>query len=380
MCARSSSPIAGNPLSQSSPACREWYQRPPSSTRTAERTAAYLQLAESSHLMAKSPRRILLEHPLASSAPPRIAPTCAIHPGYGFLAENDHFAESPVVQESEFICPHSSRHGRRRGQVACKRPRLAKTGEGVPPSQLPKSRSKTRNRPTRRANRLPGPSIKAAAGGVGRGMRRGAQRRLAPRPVSKQAPEAETAFQGSNCLLENNFESAARRGGNHHRQSLQRLPPLSADCSCRDVTRQLVEESPSPPFETDPRGAVKPSSLIKPANTTPKPRVLPRDNPRTSTAARSTPSFRSITLSPIRSPGIDLSKTDFASPQAFPLSFRQKDVKADRPRDRSASTRRPAALHPLARPDPERRGALGLGVAGIRTVYAPIASRPNYDS
>ena len=93
----------------------------------------------------------------------------AIHPGYGFLAENANFAEVCETSDITFIGP-SSNHIRMMGEKDCARREMAAAGLPV----LPGSEGviRTMEEAQTVAGRIGYPvMIKAAAGGGGRGMR-----------------------------------------------------------------------------------------------------------------------------------------------------------------------------------------------------------------
>ena len=62
----------------------------------------------------------------------------AIHPGYGFLAENAHFAEVCRSCKIEFIGPSVAAMSAVGDKVACKK--LAKKGEGADGAGVGRSR------------------------------------------------------------------------------------------------------------------------------------------------------------------------------------------------------------------------------------------------
>src|SRR5947208_8654386 len=86
-------------------ACRELGIRTAVVYSTADKDAAYLKLADQAICIGNAPpSESYLNIPRIISAA-EISDVEAIHPGYGFLAENDHFAEICRSCKIEFIGP-----------------------------------------------------------------------------------------------------------------------------------------------------------------------------------------------------------------------------------------------------------------------------------
>src|SRR5213082_2906481 len=102
-------------------ACRELGVQTAVVYSTADRDAAYLQLADQAICIGDAPpAESYLNIPRIISAA-EIADVQAIHPGYGFLAENDHFAEVCRSCKIEFIGPPVSAMAAVGDKVACKK-------------------------------------------------------------------------------------------------------------------------------------------------------------------------------------------------------------------------------------------------------------------
>src|SRR5438046_5035897 len=133
-----------------------------------------------------------------------IADVQAIHTGYGFLAENDHFAEICRSCRIEFIGPPTKAMALVGDKVACKK--LAKKAKvpTVPGSDGAVDDEKVA---LRIAQEIEYPVIiKAAAGGGGRGMRV-AHNDVSLRAGFRQAQaEAENAFKDSTGYIEKYVE------------------------------------------------------------------------------------------------------------------------------------------------------------------------------
>src|SRR2546430_9472658 len=102
-------------------ACGELGTAPAVVYSTADKDAAYLKLADQAICIGDAPPgESYLNIPRIISAA-EIADVQAIHPGYGFLAENDHFAEVCRSCKIEFIGPPVKAMAAVGDKVACKR-------------------------------------------------------------------------------------------------------------------------------------------------------------------------------------------------------------------------------------------------------------------
>src|SRR5207248_3513391 len=176
-------------------ACRELGIQTAVVYSTADKDAAYLKLADQAICIGDAPPgESYLNIPRIISAA-EIADVQAIHPGYGFLAENDHFAEVCRSCKIEFIGPPVKAMAAVGDKVECQK--LAKRAKvpTVPGSDGAVDDEKIA---LRLASEIGYPVIiKAAAGGGGRGMRV-AHNDVSLRAGLKQAQaEAENAFKNS---------------------------------------------------------------------------------------------------------------------------------------------------------------------------------------
>lgn len=226
-------------------ACREMGVQTAVVYSNADRDAAYVKLADQAICIGSAaPADSYLNIPRIISAA-EITDVQAIHPGYGFLAENAHFAEICRSCKIEFIGPSVAAMAAVGDKVECKR--LAKKAK-VP--TVPGSDGAVDDERTALAiaNDIGYPVIiKAAAGGGGRGMR------LAHNEVSLRAgiaaaqAEAENAFKNSTVYLEKYIEHARHVEvqilADHHGNAVHLF---ERDCSLQRRHQKLVEESPSP--------------------------------------------------------------------------------------------------------------------------------------
>src|SRR3954467_7462946 len=212
---------------------------------TADKDAAYLQLADQSICIGNGPpSESYLNIPHIISAA-EIADVQAIHPGYGFLAENAHFAEVCRSCKIEFIGPPVKAMAAVGDKVACKK--LAKKSK-VPTVPGSDGGVEDEKHALNVANDIGYPVIiKASAGGGGRGMRV-AHNEVSLRAGLKQAAlEAENAFKDPTVYIEKYVEYgrhvevqviADQHGNACHL--------YERDCSMQRRHQKLVEESPCP--------------------------------------------------------------------------------------------------------------------------------------
>jgi acetyl-CoA carboxylase biotin carboxylase subunit len=226
-------------------ACREMGIQTAVVYSTADKEAAYLQLADQAICIGDGPPAdSYLNIPRIISAA-EIADVQAIHPGYGFLAENDHFAEICRSCKIEFIGPPVKAMAAVGDKVECKK--LAKKAR-VPTVPGSEGAVEDEKIALRIAQEIEYPVIiKAAAGGGGRGMRV-AHNDVSLRAGLKQAQaEAENAFKDSTVYIEKYVEFgrhievqilADNKGNTVHL--------WERDCTMQRRHQKLVEESPSP--------------------------------------------------------------------------------------------------------------------------------------
>lgn len=169
----------------------------------------------------------------------------AIHPGYGFLAENAHFAE--VCQECniKFIGP-TPNVIRSMGDKA--EARRTMKAAGVPITPGSEGLIEDEETALSEAARIGYPVlIKATAGGGGRGMRvaRNADELLGAYNTARS--EAETAFKNSGVYLERYIECPRHIEiqvlGDEHGNVVHLG---ERECSIQRRHQKLIEESPSP--------------------------------------------------------------------------------------------------------------------------------------
>ena len=177
-----------------------------------------------------------------------IADVDAIHPGYGFLSENAHFADVCESCNIRFIGP-SSRAMNALENKATSRMLAKKAGVPIPPGSDGLVESEQVALAT--AKRIGYPvMIKAIAGGGGRGMRAAHNDISLITGYHTARTEAEKAFGNSGVYIEKFIE-------NPHHIEFQILGDSRGnivhlgerDCSIQRRNQKVVEETPSPLIE-----------------------------------------------------------------------------------------------------------------------------------
>ena len=172
----------------------------------------------------------------------------AIHPGYGFLSENAHFAEVCENCNIRFIGPKSAAMNALEDK-ALSRELARKAGVPVPPGS--EGVIETEQEALKIAKKIGYPvMIKAVAGGGGRGMRTAHNDISLVKGYHTARSEAEKSFGNSGVYIEKFIE-------NPHHIEFQILGDSKGniihlgerDCSIQRRNQKLIEETPSPLLE-----------------------------------------------------------------------------------------------------------------------------------
>jgi len=169
----------------------------------------------------------------------------AIHPGYGFLAENPHFAEICESCQITFIGP-TPENMRLMGDKMVARSTMQKSGLPIVPGS--NSVIKNKEEAIKTAKKIGYPVIiKASAGGGGKGMRICHNDiRLVSALMTAQA-EAEANFGNSNVYIEKYIEKPRHIEVQILADKFGHIVHLGErDCSIQRRHQKLLEESPSP--------------------------------------------------------------------------------------------------------------------------------------
>jgi len=169
----------------------------------------------------------------------------AIHPGYGFLAENDHFAEICDSCKINFIGPKPEMI-RKMGDKALAREIMREAGVPVIPGS--KGVVKDSREAMKIAEEIGYPlMIKAKAGGGGRGMRVVKDKESLSDLFLAAQSEAQVAFGNSQLYIEKLVEHPRHVEIQVIGDSFGNVVHLGErDCSIQRRHQKLIEESPSP--------------------------------------------------------------------------------------------------------------------------------------
>lgn len=169
----------------------------------------------------------------------------AIHPGYGFLAENPHFAEICESCQITFIGP-TPENIRLMGDKMQARESMRKCGLPIVPGSITAIKSKEDALKT--AKRIGYPVIiKAAAGGGGKGMRVCHNDISLVSGLMTAQSEAEANFGNSNVYIEKYIERPRHIEIQLLGDKYGHIISLGErDCSIQRRHQKLLEESPSP--------------------------------------------------------------------------------------------------------------------------------------
>ena len=226
-------------------ACKELGVRTVSVYSEADRNSIHVRLADEA-ICIGGPRaeQSYLNIPAIISAA-EIADVDGIHPGYGFLSQNAHFAEICESCNITFIGPPASAIRMMGDKIAAK-DLMRKAGIPIIPGSMAAIRNKEDALKTARRIQYP-VIVKAAAGGGGRGMRVCHNDvRLMSALMTCQS-EAAASFGNGDVFVEKylqaprHIEFQILADKHHHILHLG-----ERDCTIQRRHQKLIEESPSP--------------------------------------------------------------------------------------------------------------------------------------
>ena len=241
-------------------ACQELDIRTVAVYSQADRQALHVELADEAVCIGAPPASqsyLKLDRIISAAG---IVGADAIHPGYGFLAENPHFAEVCEQCGIAFIGPSAASIRLMGDKAAARR---AAEAEGVP--VLPGSRHPVRDldEAKRLAREIGFPLIiKASAGGGGKGMRVVTGPDDLESALATAAAEAAAAFGDAAVYLERflpdprHVEIQILMDGEGNGVHLG-----ERDCSIQRRHQKLLEEAPSPALSETQRRAMGESAL-----------------------------------------------------------------------------------------------------------------------
>jgi acetyl-CoA carboxylase biotin carboxylase subunit len=222
---------------------------------TADSDAMHVRLADESVCIGPPPARESYLNIPALLAACEITGADAVHPGYGFLAENARFAEILAEHKISFIGP-SPKHIRLMGDKIEAKRTAKKLGIPVVPGSDGGITSDEEALRFARAIGFP-VLVKAAAGGGGRGMKVARSEADLSEALSTARSEAKSAF-GDDAVYLEKYLSTPRhieiqvlgdgKGGAVHLGE--------RDCSLQRRHQKVLEESPSPALNAEQRAKI----------------------------------------------------------------------------------------------------------------------------
>jgi acetyl-CoA carboxylase, biotin carboxylase subunit len=222
---------------------------------TADGDAMHVRLADESVCIGPPPARDSYLNIPALVTACEITGADAVHPGYGFLAENARFAEILSEHGVHFIGPRPE-HIRLMGDKIAAKRTAQRLGLPVVPGSDGPVASQDEARATARRIGFP-VLVKAAAGGGGRGMKLvHAEADLAAALAAARA-EAKAAFGDEAVYLEQHLDEPRHIEIQVLGDGKGRAIHLGErDCSLQRRHQKVLEESPSPALNASERDAI----------------------------------------------------------------------------------------------------------------------------
>ncbi|MEX0938975.1 MAG: acetyl-CoA carboxylase biotin carboxylase subunit [Pirellulales bacterium] len=236
-------------------ACRELDVETVAIFSEGDRGARYLELADESYCVgpAKAADSYLKISNVISAA--EVGNVQAIHPGYGFLAENAHFNEVCRSCKIDFIGPSPEAMSRLGDKNEARK--LARQAD-VPVVPGSDGLIEEEREAVRVAHEIGFPVlIKAAAGGGGRGMRVALNDLSLKSALQQARTEAEAAFGNGAVYLERYVEHPRHVEVQVLADHYGNVVHLwERDCSVQRRHQKLIEESPAPNLPPETREAM----------------------------------------------------------------------------------------------------------------------------
>ncbi|MFA6217058.1 MAG: acetyl-CoA carboxylase biotin carboxylase subunit [Candidatus Omnitrophota bacterium] len=225
-------------------ACRELGIRTVAVYSEADRSSLHVRFADEAICIGQAASsKSYLNIPAIISAA-EITDVEAIHPGYGFLAENAHFAEICESCHIKFIGP-TPENIKLMGDKMAARANMQKIGVPIIPGSM--TAIKNKEDAIKTAKKIGYPVIiKAAAGGGGKGMRICHNEIRLVSSIMTAQSEAEANFGNSNVYIEKYIEKPRHIEIQILADKYGHIVHLGErDCSIQRRHQKLLEESPS---------------------------------------------------------------------------------------------------------------------------------------
>jgi len=176
-----------------------------------------------------------------------IAGADAIHPGYGFLSENSHFAEIVNKNKIKFIGPSAEIMKKMGNKIEAK-----KTAKnlGLPIIEGSEGNIKSLEEAKKISSKIGYPIlIKASAGGGGKGMKLVKNEKEIDNAFSLAKQEAKKYFSDDSVYIEKYFEKPRHIEVQILSDQKTTIHMGERDCTVQRKHQKLIEESPSPVLE-----------------------------------------------------------------------------------------------------------------------------------
>ncbi len=228
-------------------ACRDMGLQTVAVYSDCDRAALHVRLADEAWPVGPNPPRdsYLRIDKLVDAA--RRSGADAVHPGYGFLAENEHFAAACGDAGLTFIGPSPEAIALMGSKTAARQAAIEAGVPVVPGTDEPLGEAVTETAVAEMATRIGYPlMLKAVAGGGGKGMRMVPSPADLPSALRAARSEARSAFGDSAVYLERQLlrprHIEVQLLGDHHGTVLSFV---ERECSIQRRHQKVIEESPS---------------------------------------------------------------------------------------------------------------------------------------
>ncbi|MAG97871.1 MAG: 3-methylcrotonyl-CoA carboxylase [Rhodospirillaceae bacterium] len=226
----------------------------------ADRDAAHVQAADRAVAIGASPASesyLSIERIIEAA---KKTGAGAVHPGYGFLAENADFAAACAQAGLVFVGP-SAEAIRLMGNKRLAKDRLGPVGVAGVPGYNGKDQNDKALKAAARKIGYP-LLVKAAAGGGGRGMRLVEQGRELGAALKSARSEAKSAFGSGELILERALINCRHVEIQIIADSFGTVLHLGErDCSVQRRHQKVIEETPSPAVKTKLRQAMSEAAV-----------------------------------------------------------------------------------------------------------------------